>query len=122
MLLVLVLLLLAQTITSQLANAGAVEKPESARGALEDNVVQREKRVEPTQQCLDSGVDNLARTDPACASEIARFLFVARNKPENYTLPQDVVYGICNLKCYLKLSQIYLNCTDTWFNVSADIG
>lgn len=63
------------------------------------------------QECLDGGVTDLASNNPLCANNIGRFLTVARNQSENYTLPQDVIDGICSSTCYDNMTQIYFTCT-----------
>ena len=111
---VLILLLLVQ-FTSQLD--AAIVQQEQLHG-VDDNSKRFQREQSTSQQCLDMGVTSLGETDPFCANNIERFLSVARSQPENFTLPQDVIDGICNFTCNYKLSQIYYDCTDIWFYVS----
>ena len=108
---VLILLLLVQ-FTSQLD--AAIVQQEQLHNVDDSKRFQREQST--SQQCLDIGVTNLTETDPFCANNIERFLSVARSQPENFTLPQDVIDGICT--CYNNFSEIYYNCTDILLNVS----
>ena len=110
---VLILLLLVQ-FTSLLD--GAIVQQEQLRSV--DDAPMRFQRQESSasQQCLDTGVTNLTETDPICANNIEGFLSAARSQPENFSLPQDVIDGIC--QCYNSLSEIYYNCTGALLNVS----
>ena len=109
---VLILFLLVQ-FTSQLD--AAIVQQEQLR-SVDDNSKRFQHQQSTSQQCLDMGVTNLTETDPFCASNIERFLSVARSQPENFTLPQDVIDGICT--CYNNFSEIYYNCTGILLNVS----
>ena len=61
-----------------------------------DTVEGRPKRSQhdELQQCLDSGIADLNKTNPFCGNQIARFLDVARSQPQSLTLPQDMIDGI----------------------------
>ena len=109
---VVILLLLIQF--TSLLDAAIVQQ-EHIRG-VDDTPIRFQRQESTFQQCLDTGVTNLTETDSFCANKIERFLSAARSQPENLTLPQDVVDGIC--QCYNSLSEIYYNCTGTLLNVS----
>ena len=106
---VLVLLLVVQLVTQL---DGVIAQGDTVEG--------RPKRSQQAelQQCLDSGVADLNRTNPFCGNQITRFLDVAQSQPQSLTLPQDVVDGICSSTCYFNFSQIYLNCTGIAIDVS----
>ena len=90
---VLILLLLVQLLDA------AIVQPEQLH-SVDDNSKRFQREQSTSQQCLDMGVTNLTETDPFCANNIERFLSVAQSQPENFTLPQDVIDGICT--CYVQ--------------------
>ena len=108
-----VILLLLVRFTSLLD--AAIAQQEHIRG-VDDTPMRFQRQDSTFQQCLDTGVTNLTETDSFCANKIEGFLTATRSQPENLTLPQDVIDGIC--QCYNNLSEIYYNCIGTLLSVS----